>query len=755
MLCHASGKIGEVAAAHALSGKVEISGPTAATGPTAEIVGADVVVKFTVKVDGLPANDFTLSSGYKHAYNANFADTTTISGVSYPVKNKFERTSITTTLTSVSAGVYTVTVTGAAATASAADTYLIRMTNPSGLSATAAAGYVVGGEVVLARDLVGNQACMNCHGTNVFASGSHHGANPQGVSACVVCHTVVTSQSRGAAGDRLTSYVHGIHNSHNMPARNITANLGTPAAPYTVTKPEGVYARNDSLKLVNGVAQVSSPFSIGFPSYMNNCSICHDTDARLAAVMEKPVSFSTCMSCHDSFEAFPKTKAGAAMDFHGTYNATTDCTMCHKVGGIAFANVSGAHGGQAYTERNGLLYGGKDQSIVEGKKIAMTIGSVTVDAANKKLIVKWSATVKPDAVSPAVAVDPCNSDLAAGPVFIGLTANSATGQSASNMAFLQAYAQGNDWVNAGVGTSPGQPVSENLTTTNTTCSANVATSTITAATTTATKGVVALQGKPQIKYVNGSYNRVIQVRSPSPTREFMVADGAAPSSTLKRRQIVSNDKCLACHPGSLYQHGGNRVDNVELCVTCHNPAANEANNRVGMGITAANSYDGRNGQTYDLRYMIHAIHSAGETNRPLVYYRSNGIYAFGSQAAIDGLPSFWPGAGSFTVANSNPATTRTHNEIVVHYPRALNDCQACHLPGTETKIPDQTAQMGVTVDAGAAPWGNQADDVLMGAATASCTSCHASGATNVHVTQFGWTPSAIEGGRQGLMDAAK
>ena len=81
-----------------------------------------------------------------------------------------------------------------------------------------------------ARDLVGDQACVNCHGDQVFrereSNGEwHHGANPYGVEACVVCHTRYGSISRSMGGDRLTAYVHGVHNSHAMPARDITATL--------------------------------------------------------------------------------------------------------------------------------------------------------------------------------------------------------------------------------------------------------------------------------------------------------------------------------------------------------------------------------------------------------------------------------------------------------------------------------------------------------------------------------------------------
>jgi hypothetical protein len=78
-----------------------------------------------------------------------------------------------------------------------------------------------------------------------------------------------------------------------------------------------------------------------------------------------------------------------------------------------------------------------------------------------------------------------------------------------------------------------------------------------------------------------------------------------------RRPIVDTGECLKCHVGSLYQHGGNRVDNVKMCIICHNSASSEQNVRVGMGVDASESYDGLVGQTYELKTMLHAIHSAG------------------------------------------------------------------------------------------------------------------------------------------------
>lgn len=771
-VCHAAGREADFTVRHAVTGNVVVSEQAIAVAPN----GTDLTFTFKVAVDGVPSDAFTATSGvYRHAENATLPDTMTSGGVVYPVVNKFERVSLKTAATlpadelytpalSSGGGRYSVTLVGAAGRAGP-DTYVVRLSTPAGV-APALLATAVAGRTALARSLVTDQACRNCHGDHVFASGSHHGANPQGVSACVVCHVRYDSQSRGAGGDRLAAYVHGIHSSSAMKARDITATVnfaasGQPAdnRSVTVTKPAGTYARNDSLAVLDraaGTAKIATPFAIGFPGYMNNCSTCHEAPAAVAAA---PVTWSTCMSCHDGWDGFSRTAQGYAgadaVAFHQAMTSATDCTECHAAAVLpSMAQASDFHDGLA-TERGGLLWGGQDQSVELGKRVAMSIDAVAVDGAN--LVVTWSATLD------GHAVDPCNATADVDqPVFHAAAADAATGMAASNFSLLRTYAQGNDWVAFGVAsTSPGQPASAvNLAAANTTCAGNVATTTVRADATAAAKGLVALQGKPQLKFAGNG--KVIQVRAKSPTREFLVATGGAPAASAQRRAIVDVARCQACHLGSLYQHGGNRVDSVDLCVACHDPASSEQQNRLAMGITAATAYDGKAGQTYDFRTMIHAIHSAGETDAALVYYRNNGVYAFGSRAAIDRLKATrgWPGAGTFTVASSTPATTRTHNEIVVHYPRALNDCQACHLPGTERVLPDPAKAVAVTVDAGAAPWSNQKDDVLMGPIAAACMSCHQSGAAGTqatlqnHAFQNGWVPTIFQDGRQSLLDAA-
>ena len=68
-------------------------------------------------------------------------------------------------------------------------------------------------------------------------------------------------------------------------------------------------------------------------------------------------------------------------------------------------------------------------------------------------------------------------------------------------------------------------------------------------------------------------------------------------------------------------------------------------------------------------------------------------------------------------------------------------------------IPDQTQSMATTTDAGGTEWNNQVDDVLQGAATTACVTCHADGASKGHAYQNSWAPQAFPEGRQTLIDA--
>ena len=62
--------------------------------------------------------------------------------------------------------------------------------------------------------------------------------------------------------------------------------------------------------------------------------------------------------------------------------------------------------------------------------------------------------------------------------------------------------------------------------------------------------------------------------------------------------------------------------------------------------------------------------------------------------------------------------------------------------------------MAATVDAGSETWEDQLDDVLQGATTTACVTCHADSATKGHAYQNSWEPQEFPEGRQTIIDAA-
>ncbi|MHB8709390.1 MAG: multiheme c-type cytochrome [Desulfuromonadales bacterium] len=683
-MCH-EGAIptADVATAHVARSR----GTAAVTNVAA--VGNDLVVTFTGQIAGVNATTF--DTVYRD-YRFDGTDRTDLSDAGNSA-----------VLSGGAAGVYTLTITDAA---------LDYGTTPSRYLVIVREGTTGQRAAVLVdfptspvADLAGASVCVNCHGTTA----RFHGGYPFDEAVCAVCHDADTLAGVASTLPRLPYLVHGIHNSHNMPSGHFNETIS------------------------------GAVFSVTYPTYMNNCSVCHDTAAGAIARVQAPVTYSLCMSCHENWTGFGDGTGIFGGINHNSFTATGNCSACHD-GGIAPAEVADFHNGLR-TERSGVIYDGQDLSVVEGAKVDMQITGVSYPSATQ-MAVTWTASYN------GTPVDPCATVATASvPVFAA--------DGGGNLSILQGYGQGDDWVNDGIASSPGQAVADNVTPTNTVCAANVATTTIDIAeTTTATKGIVALQGKARLAPPSDVAGTTMQVRSKTPTYQFVVGTGAADTA---RRTIADTSACLKCHVGSLYQHGGNRVDNVDMCVICHNEASSEQNVRVGDGVDATEAYDGQAGQTYGFKSFLHAVHSTGSAvnpNKITMIYRTFGVFVWAPEGVT---PPNWPGTGAQTVFGSNPAgtntvgTTRTHNLYNPTYPRDLNECDACHAPGFDL-VPDQDISVATTINTGASFTG-QLDDTLEGTAAAACMSCHQP--LKVHAYQNGWTPTVFPNGRQTILDAAQ
>jgi OmcA/MtrC family decaheme c-type cytochrome len=602
-------------------------------------------------------------------------------------------------------GNYTITLAGAAAEAAVDNRWLFRIRDSVAEAATGKElrtyfhvdfpNNPFAGDPPLA---VGGDACAACHGPEgIRVHGSHFIASDGG-EPCLTCH--------GATDGRFGE----------------VASLGLVAHEYH-----------------SGLRD-----EITYPTYMTNCSVCHSEEAQLTAVNAMPVSAVGCLSCHGSMDNDSWDFTNQAFHLDIVNPEAVDCTICHKDpldGGIARAVVTEFHNGTT-TERGGIIWGGVDTAVEEGKKFDWMITSMVDDGVN--LTFTWEASYN------GVGVDPCNETVGVGAPTFHL--------GNGGLRTYRSYAQGDDFIIGNSTSAPGQPDPRvNLDAINTVCANGIATTTIPVeASGAAEKGRIALGGKPRVISEDVA-DLEVQARVPSPTYDWLIGDGAP----MARRAIVDTELCLKCHVGSLYQHGGDRVDNVDYCLVCHNAASNEQNVRTAtMGIDPSDTYDGRVGQTYEMKTMLHRVHSAGtEGQPPYVIYRGRGVYAFAPEGTV--LPN-WPGTGDQVVFGStidndgNPGSYVTnHHFESPTYPRAVNDCAACHVADSVKFQPDQTKAMASTLEAGSTMWEDQVDDVLQGAATTACVTCHAGGPAKGHAYQNSWTPQAFEEGRQTIIDAAK
>jgi len=114
------------------------------------------------------------------------------------------------------------------------------------------------------------------------------------------------------------------------------------------------------------------------------------------------------------------------------------------------------------------------------------------------------------------------------------------------------------------------------------------------------------------------------------------ADFALPTTTSlaamlpnQRRQIVDIAKCKGCHDDRqhgdvvvprLSLHGANRNENLDLCVTCHNP------NQTDVPYRYLSTTDARIGgpeTPVDFKVMVHSIHAGGFRRTPYVVIGRN------------------------------------------------------------------------------------------------------------------------------------
>jgi OmcA/MtrC family decaheme c-type cytochrome len=508
--------------------------------------------------------------------------------------------------------------------------------------------------VPLTRAIADNANCNSCHERLEF-----HGGPRVTVEYCVTCHNPSTIDPDSGESVDMSYMAHSIH-------------LGADRAePY----------------VVYGFGGTPHDYSeVGYPQSVLFCETCHRaTEAAPAGdFWTETAGASACGGCHIEglVSSAPNPVTGRVQyAYEHSFGPAADgtCVSCHAPGGAGGGN-----------EANHLR-GVKEATKIGREQFAYQVINVTNAVAGERPVITFAVN------NPSTGTR------------YNITTDAPFNQGAASLTLNVAW-NTSDYSNEGSGSAgvasgaPAQPVALNLAFLKANATRNADGSyTVTAADplpASVTGGVaVAMEGRPSVAVPSTGALTNIPVK------------GATAFFGGARREIVSIDSCNNCHE-SLAFHGNNRVDNIQLCATCHNPDATDVRRRDGAGFSWASPspLDGKGEESIDMRFMIHAIH-AGQ----------NVVYGFGNTA---------------------------HDYRDITYPQAISNCNACHLPGTYYPTPPTARSVTLNTGADRSDW---RDDVAITPTAAACWSCHQgapdfiANLTRLHINQTGgYLPSATD-----------
>ena len=409
------------------------------------------------------------------------------------------------------------------------------------------------------RDIVTTAACNQCHDPLAI-----HGGGRKETKFCVVCHNPTIETAAGGSYDNgtLVKIAHGTHSG---------LNLGPDFGDWT-----------------------ASGRHITYPQNVKNCDTCHQgTDGDN---WKNVPSREGCGSCH--------TTAFATGGTHAT-RQNAGCDGCHSPTDPITAIPPGtiaAHADPTATPNN--VPAGLDN-------IVYFIDNVTVDN-NSFPVVTFRVTMNgtPIVFNKYTGAD--NAILKRAFVDNGLITGYTGGPS-----FLVAFAANQDGINPvadynnlGNAHAEGQPatvpIAEIFLNDNNAGIIMSGPDSVTGSyTVKLLKDVTrasAASGGAITSFVTAAYPAGSSRRAVGLQGRLRTAVGAInryTTSAVKtvtgdtaRRTVVDSASCLECHK-VLALHGGNRVNNVQICIMCHNP-------NLGVGGT----------QSLNMKDMVHAVHAA-------------------------------------------------------------------------------------------------------------------------------------------------
>jgi len=403
-------------------------------------------------------------------------------------------------------------------------------------------------------------------------------------AACNQCHDPIGFHSQSAR--RETTYCVVCHNPRSE----------------TVGNPAG--GGFDNVSLINMVHGIHSKANIGefgdftditYPQRIQNCTTCHQGSDDFWKT--RPSRYS-CGSCHVHAPTF------SASGSHAT-RLDAGCTTCHNpTGGTVTDNPKSTT--VAHALDNNLTPG----NVPPGQdNIVYFIDNVTVD--NNYPVVTFRVTQNGTPIVFNKYAGPDNNVQKKAFVDNGLI----TGYTGSP-SFLVAFAANQDGIspvvdynNLGNNHIQGQAatvtVSEIFLNDNNSGtivsgpdgSGNYKVKLLKDVTRSSSTGAITTDNSVQYPAgasmrAVGLQGRLVQLISGVGKRRYVPSAVKNVTGDTVRRQVVDSNSCLDCHK-ILAIHGGNRVNNVQLCVMCHNP-------NLGEG----------GGESFNLKDFVHGLHRA-------------------------------------------------------------------------------------------------------------------------------------------------
>lgn len=505
------------------------------------------------------------------------------------------------------------------------------------------------------RDVVDIASCNNCHDQLAL-----HGGGRIEAKLCVMCHNPGTTEPNSLNTVDFKVMVHKIHRGANLPSVEA-------GGEYVI------YGHRDSEHDYSHVE---------FPQDIRNCTNCHagsstgTEDNNLTSDgdnwNEVPTQ-AACGSCHDDLD----------FDVHmGGLEDDSACVLCHSAGGFK--------GSVAESHRNLI------QEAMPTFKV--NILSVTNTGPGEFPVVNYSVTNPLEGDS---FYDVLNGPEFDSPARFVMGVAWATsdynniGNGSNNASYADTNAIANSTAN-GDGTF--QLISEEAIPDGSAAPFVPATG----------SGSIVFEGHLNQNVAIDGTEDFQTVPLTFAIKSFSIdeADGTAKS----RRQIVSIDKCNACHFIKI-NHGNNRANDTQGCVACHNPKntdrrVREIRENNGSTLPA----DGKREESIDFKRLIHGIHASGFREEPLEIV----------------------GFGGFSI--------HVFDHEHVQFPGHLNNCENCHV-NDSYMLPLDSDVEATTIDTGA-DRADPADDIMITPISSVCSSCHDDDLAASHMEQNGGDFSA-------------